>query len=142
LDSSTERVGKRFQNIHLMDLFTKQWCFKKHWNFTKICRLKLWYLWSIKLWLISVIFIRLISLHFCEISERSCCIFSTKADFALSGSNLSKNVPKPVQFAIFYLQTCCKEGFKPWISPKFVLRYPICWNWTHEASTSPYYQLK
>jgi len=35
-----ELVGERFQNICLIDLFTKQLCFKKHWNFTKICRQK------------------------------------------------------------------------------------------------------
>ena len=52
-------------------------------------------------------------------------IISNRADFALSSGNSSKNIPKPVQFAIFYMQTCCKEGFKPWISPNFFLRYPI-----------------
>ena len=45
--------------------------------------------------------------------QSSCCILSNQANFALSSSNSSKNVPKSVQSAIFYMQTCCKEGFKP-----------------------------
>ena len=35
--------------------------------------------------------------------ERSCFILSYRADFALSSWNSAKNLPKPVQFAFFYL---------------------------------------
>ena len=45
-------------------------------------------------------------------NERSCFILSNQTWFALSSWNSSKNVPKPVQFAIFYLLACWREGFK------------------------------